>query len=66
MSVPKEVRERMRAAGNGEGAREQGIAIAQEALLACRSLVQGVYIMPPLGRYRSALQVIEALGSKYN
>ena len=61
MSVPTEVRARMHEAGNGEEARKVGIAIAQEALLACRPLVQGAYIMPPLGRYRSALQVIEAL-----
>ncbi len=64
MSVPKEVRERMRGAGSGEAAREEGIAIAREALEACRPLVQGAYVMPPLGRYRSALQVLEGfLGS---
>jgi homocysteine S-methyltransferase len=59
MSVPKAVRERMRGAGTGDAAREEGVAIAREALEACRPLVQGAYVMPPLGRYRSALQVLE-------
>ena len=61
MSVPKEVRERMRRAGSGDEAREEGVAIAREALEACRPLVDGAYVMPPLGRYRSALQVLEGL-----
>jgi homocysteine S-methyltransferase len=59
MSVPEDIRERMRRAGTGEGAAAEGIAIAREALRACRAEVQGTYIMPPLGRYRSALQVLE-------
>jgi homocysteine S-methyltransferase len=59
MSVPKEVRARMRAAGSGDGARQEGVAIAREALEACRPLVQGAYVMPPLGRHSSALQVLE-------
>ena len=33
--------------------------ISSEALEACRPLVQGAYVMPPLGRYRSALRVLE-------
>jgi 5,10-methylenetetrahydrofolate reductase len=61
MSVPAEVRDRMRRAGTGDDARREGIAIARESLDACRSLVQGVYVMPPLGRYRSALEVVEGL-----
>jgi len=63
MSVPLEVRERMRKAGTGDAARAEGIAIAREALAACRHLVQGAYIMPPLGRYRSAIEVIEGIVS---
>lgn len=61
MSVPAEIRDRMRRAGTGESARAEGVAIAREALQACRELVQGAYIMPPLGRYRAAVDVIEGI-----
>ena len=61
MQIPDPIRERMRRAGSGEAARAEGIAIAQEALLATRRLVQGVYIMPPFGRIDSAIGVLEAL-----
>jgi homocysteine S-methyltransferase len=61
MTVPLEIRERMRLAGTGEAARREGVAIAIEALAACRSLVQGTYLMPPLGRIRSAIEIIETL-----
>ena len=61
MSVPAEIRERMRLAGTGDAARKEGIAIAREALAACRSLVQGAYVMPPLGRYRAAVAVVEGI-----
>jgi methionine synthase / methylenetetrahydrofolate reductase(NADPH) len=61
MQIPEATRERMRRAGSAESAREEGIAIAQEALQAVRHLVQGVYIMPPFGRVESAIKVLEAL-----
>ena len=53
----------MRAAGKGDAARQQGVAIASEALAAVRDRVAGAYIMPPLGRYEMAAQIIEQLGS---
>jgi homocysteine S-methyltransferase len=61
MQIPERIRSRMRQAGSGESAREEGIAIAREALLACRPLAQGVYIMPPFGRVDAAIKVLEAL-----
>jgi homocysteine S-methyltransferase len=61
MSVPDEIRNRMNAAGNGDSGRAEGIRIAQEALLACSSMVQGAYIMPPFNRFDMALQVLEVL-----
>lgn len=63
MQVPEDVRERMRRAPTGEAAAAEGVAIAQEALRATRGWVQGVYVMPPLGRVASALKVIEVLGA---
>ncbi|MEW5849763.1 MAG: bifunctional homocysteine S-methyltransferase/methylenetetrahydrofolate reductase [Myxococcota bacterium] len=61
MRVPDEVRERMRKAGDGEAGRREGVRIAVETLRAVKPYVQGVYIMPPLGRYQMALQVLEQL-----
>lgn len=61
MSVPLEIRERMRKAGPGEAGRREGVAIAREMLAAVRDRVQGAYIMPPLGRYELALEVIDGI-----
>jgi homocysteine S-methyltransferase len=61
MSIPDEIRERMRKAGSGEGAQAEGVAIAQEATRAARDVAQGVYIMPPFNKVDLAVRVIEAL-----
>ena len=63
MQIPVDVRERMAKVSGDEAAREEGIAIAREAVQQARTLegVHGVYIMPPFGRYRLALEVLEAL-----
>jgi homocysteine S-methyltransferase len=63
ISVPPAVMERMRAADSGERARNQGLRIAQETLLEIRSLVQGVQIAAPFGRYALAVEVAQALGA---
>jgi len=65
MSVPDDVRARMKAAGGGEAARAEGVRIAQETLVAMADRVQGVYIMPPLGRYEMAPRILEALGDRH-
>ena len=49
ITIPEEVRARMRAAG--ERGHEEGLKLAQELLSAARSMVQGVYLMPSYGRY---------------
>ena len=59
MSIPEDVRERMRMAGTGASARAEGVAIAREMLGAFRSRVQGVYVMPPLERYEMAVEVLD-------
>jgi methionine synthase I (cobalamin-dependent)/5,10-methylenetetrahydrofolate reductase len=61
MSIPFDIRERMRQAGSGERAQAEGVAIAQEALRAARDLVQGAYIMPPFNKVELAVRVIGAL-----
>ena len=63
VSVPNSVVDRMARAKTPEAAREEGIAIAREMLVAVRDMVQGAQISAPLGRYASAVDVLEALGS---
>jgi len=47
-----------------EAAREEGIAIAREMLIAARDMVQGAQISAPLGKYSAAVDVLEALGTQ--
>src|SRR5438270_5290678 len=63
VSVPDKVFQRMAAAPNPEAARAEGVALAREMLEAVREVVQGAQISAPLGRYSSAVDVLEALGS---
>ena len=63
VSVPDSILERMAAAQTPEAAREEGIAIAREMLMAVRHMVQGAQISAPSGRYSSAADVLEALGT---
>ncbi len=64
VSVPDSIVERMQRASTPQAARDEGVAIAREMLLAVRDAVQGVQISAPMGRYGSAVDVLEALGTK--
>ena len=46
-----------------EAARGEGVAIAREMLIATRQMAQGAQISAPQGRYGSAVDVLEALGT---
>jgi homocysteine S-methyltransferase len=61
MSIPDEIRARMAVAGNGPEARQEGIRIVVEAITAVRDQVAGAYIIPPLGQYDSAVEIIRQL-----
>ncbi|HTS37131.1 MAG TPA: bifunctional homocysteine S-methyltransferase/methylenetetrahydrofolate reductase [Candidatus Solibacter sp.] len=63
VSVPDSILERMARAQTPETSRAEGVAIAREMLLACREMAQGAQISAPLGRYSSAVDVLEALGT---
>lgn len=62
MQVPASIRARMQAFDRGPEARAEGVRIAQEALLAVKDRVRGAYIMPPFGRYESAIEILECVG----
>jgi len=63
VSVPDSILERMARAQTPELARAEGVAIAREMLIAARQMVQGAQISAPAGRYSSAVDVLEALGT---
>ncbi len=63
VSVPDSILERMTRAASPEAAREEGVAIAREMLVAVRDMVQGAQISAPQGRYSAAVDVLEALGT---
>src|SRR5579864_4715266 len=62
VSVPDSIVERMAKAPTPEAARQEGVAIAREMLIAVRDLVQGAQISAPNGKYAAAVDVLEALG----
>src|ERR1700756_5435049 len=64
VSVPDAILERMARASTPEAARAEGVAIAREMLITARHTVQGAQISAPLGRYSSAVDVLEALGAQ--
>ena len=59
VSVPDPIIERMARAANAEAARAEGIQIAREMLQQVHELVQGAQVSAPLGRYSSAIEVLE-------
>jgi homocysteine S-methyltransferase len=63
VSIPDNILQRMAKASTPDAARAEGVALAREMLLAVRPMVQGAQISAPLGRYSSAVDVLEALGS---
>ena len=56
MSVPGDIRKRMKEAG--DGALEVGVEVAREALAETAPRVQGVYVMAPVGGADTALRVL--------
>jgi 5,10-methylenetetrahydrofolate reductase len=62
--VPEEFMDRMRRVDNADKARDEGVAIAREMVTRVRSMVQGVQLSAPFGRYQMALDVAEAIGPR--
>ncbi len=63
MQVPDAIRARMRDAGEKDAQREEGIAIAREALreVMDHPRISGTYVYPPFGSYKAVLRVIDVL-----
>jgi methionine synthase / methylenetetrahydrofolate reductase(NADPH) len=59
--IPDDVRDRLRAAGEGEPAWREGRALAVALIQALRDDgVAGIYVMPQFGRFDRAAEVVEA------
>ena len=61
MTIPEEVRLRMKEAGTGARAQDMGVEIAREALREVRQRVQGAYIMPPFDKWELAVRVLDGI-----
>jgi homocysteine S-methyltransferase len=59
ITIPVEIRNRITLAG--DKAPQEGVAIAVELLGELREFVQGIYVMPPFGRYDLAAEILEAV-----
>ena len=53
--------ERMKIANTGEAAKKEGVKIIQEIITEIKNEVQGIYLMPPLGKYELAVDIIQIL-----
>ncbi|HLF02899.1 MAG TPA: bifunctional homocysteine S-methyltransferase/methylenetetrahydrofolate reductase [Anaerolineales bacterium] len=64
--IPDSVRDRMQKAGDGPEAIGEGMRLAGELLTELReaNVAQGVYLMPPFGRYHIAAEIIDAVRMK--
>ena len=61
--VPAAYMARMSMAQSGEAARAEGVAIAREMVQRVRTMVAGVQLSAPFGRYQMAIEVAEAAGA---
>jgi methionine synthase / methylenetetrahydrofolate reductase(NADPH) len=59
VSVPDEILNRMARASTPELARAEGIKIAQEMLSAARTMVEGVQVSAPFGRYAASAEILK-------
>lgn len=58
ISIPEEIRQKMRA-GDAKQQASCGVEIARKFVYQLKERVAGVYLMPPFGAYRTALEVLE-------
>ncbi len=61
MGIPQNIRDRLFHAKDNEEARQIGVDLSRKMIEEIRPMVQGIYMMPPFGRYKTALEVLEVL-----
>ena len=63
MSIPDWIHARISKKSNVEEQSKEGIAICVEFLKEAKSLVDGVYLMPPFKKYDMAVDILEKIGA---
>jgi homocysteine S-methyltransferase len=58
IAIPERIKARI---DQAEDSSTEGVRIAQELVLELKGMVQGVYLMPPFGRYHLAAEVVDIL-----
>ncbi len=61
MAVPEPILQRMADAESDDHGREVGVEVAKEVLQEAIPMSHGVYVMPPFGSVKAALQVLDAI-----
>ncbi len=59
ISIPENIRERMRSAG--KEAAKVGVELSKDFLKEAKHMVQGVYMMPPFGKYDVVSELLEVV-----
>jgi methionine synthase I (cobalamin-dependent)/5,10-methylenetetrahydrofolate reductase len=62
MSIPNWIQERIAKRTTIEEQSTEGVAICVEFLKEAKSLVDGVYLMPPFKKYQMAVEILEKIG----
>ncbi|MEP7235897.1 MAG: bifunctional homocysteine S-methyltransferase/methylenetetrahydrofolate reductase, partial [Ignavibacteriota bacterium] len=61
MNIPQWIHDRLATRSTTEQQSEEGIDICVEFLRDARSLVDGVYMMPPFKKYQMAVDILERI-----
>ncbi len=59
ITIPESIRERMVRAG--DRGQDEGVKIAREFLKEAKSMVDGIYVMPPFNRFEMAFEILQVL-----
>lgn len=62
MTIPQWIHERLATRTNVEEQSEEGINICVEFLKEAKTIVDGVYLMPPFKKYHMAVEILEKVG----
>jgi len=62
MSIPDWIHERISKRATVEAQSAEGVAVCVEFLRDAKSLIDGVYLMPPFRRYQMAVDILEKIG----
>jgi methionine synthase / methylenetetrahydrofolate reductase(NADPH) len=62
MTIPQWIHDRLEKQTNVEAQSDEGIAICVEFLKEAKSIIDGVYLMPPFKKYHMAVEILDKVG----